>query len=238
MDELEFRRRVISDPKNRDAEVAEHVSDNPSQAKFIDEMLSLDARIEQAMRVDVPEDLADKILFQNSNNVVTPSFGKRALSIAASVAFAVGLAAGQLNWGALIAQPAYASLSQTAMEHVHAERPFTNALDEQAEMPQLNMKLQPFEFKFTEDFPYHVYYLNHCGFGESTAMHVEFAGEKGRVTLFITKISADSASQFSDETFAGELAPMGDATLIVVGEQDENLNAIVERLVSIIEPTS
>jgi hypothetical protein len=238
MDDLEFRRRVISDPKSRDAEVAQHAEANPSDAKFIDEMLSLDARIEQAMRVDVPEDLADKILFQNSNNVVKASFGKRALSIAASVAFAVGLAAGQLNWGALIAQPAYASITDTAMEHVHDERPFTNALDEQAGMPQLNMKLKPFEFQFTEEFPYHIYYLNHCGFGDSMAMHVEFAGEKGRVTLFITRIAADSAKQFSDDVYAGELMPMGDASLIVVGEQNEDLGAIVERLTSIIDPMS
>jgi hypothetical protein len=190
------------------------------------------------MRVDVPEDLADKILFQNSNNVVKASFGKRALSIAASVAFAVGLAAGQINWGAVIAPPAYASLSQTAMEHVYAERPFTDTVDEQANMSQLNMKLLPFEFQFKQNFPYHIYYLNHCGFGDTMAMHVEFAGDKGRVTLFITRIASDSANQFSDEKFAGEILPIGEASLIVVGERNEDLAAIVEQLSQMIKPVS
>ncbi len=60
MDELEFRRRVMSDPKARDPELLEATKTSEANAKYLDDILGLDARIEQAMKVDVPDDLADR----------------------------------------------------------------------------------------------------------------------------------------------------------------------------------
>lgn len=75
MDELEFRRRIMSDPKAKDAELLEALQQNERNAKCMDDILALDARIEQAMKVDVPDDLADRILFnQPESNVVKSDF--------------------------------------------------------------------------------------------------------------------------------------------------------------------
>jgi hypothetical protein len=240
MDDLEFRRQVMSDPKYRDNDILEAIGASEANSKFLDEALDLDAQILKAMKTDVPDDLADRILFHQPNdnsNVVRPSFAKRSMAVAASVAFAVGLFVGQVNWGNLIVAPAQASLASTAMEHVIEERGFIAPLDEQVGSFQINVKMQPFGLKFDQDFPYHVYYLNHCGFGHSNAMHMVFEGEKGRVTLFVTNIFEQDRSEFNKEGMAGIVEPLHNSSMVIVGEEGENVAKIAEKLTSIVIST-
>ncbi|WGV99479.1 DUF3379 family protein [Vibrio sp. YMD68] len=235
MDDLEFRRHVMSDPKQRDQDIIDAINSNEANAKFLDDVLDLDNRILKAMNVDVPEDLADKILFSQPDeepNVVRPNFVKRSMAFAASVAFAFGLLAGQLNWGNLLVSPAQASLADTAIKHVIDERDFISPLDERVGLFQINAKMLPFKMKFEDDFPYHVYYLNHCGFGDSNALHMVFAGEHGRVTLFITNISQEDRKVFDQKGMTGVVEPLANASLIVVGEEGENVAKIASSVIS------
>lgn len=66
MDDLEFRRRIMSDPKGRDDEIELAISQNSANAKFVDDILGLDAQLEKAMKVDVPDGLVDRVLFNQS----------------------------------------------------------------------------------------------------------------------------------------------------------------------------
>ncbi|MEZ9230819.1 DUF3379 domain-containing protein [Vibrio amylolyticus] len=237
MDDLEFRRQVMSDPKYRDNDILEAISSSEANSKFLDEVIDLDAQILNAMKTDVPDDLADRILFNQPNdtsNVVRPTFVKRSMALAASVAFAVGLFAGQVNWGNLLVPHAQASLANTAMEHVINEKAFIAPLDEQVGSFQINVKMQPFNMKFDQDFPYHVYYLNHCGFGDSNAMHMVFKGEKGRVTLFVTNIFEQDRNEFNKEGMTGIVEPMNNASMVVVGEEGEDVAKIAEKLTSMV----
>lgn len=233
MDELEFRRRIMSDPRCRDIDISGAIKDSEANSKFVDDILDLDKQIAKAMKIDVPDDLADRILFNQTStpdNVIRPSFAKRSMAMAASVAFAFGLLVGQVNWGNIVVAPAQASLANTAIEHVEAESPFTNRLDEQVDSTQINTKLQPFAFQFDQAFPYHVYYLNHCGFGNANALHMVFQGEQGRVTLFLTGIPSDQAQVFDNNTMDGVVEPIGQSSLILVGEKGEDVAKIAEKL--------
>ncbi len=233
MDDLEFRRQILSDPKARNEDLLKSIANSEANAKFADDMLNLDNQIANAMNVDVPDDLADRILFSqshSSNNVVRPNFTKRAMAMAASVAFIIGLSVGQFNWGNLVVSSAQASLEAEAMKHVVAEKPFVNAIDEEVDSSQINTKLKPFAYKFTEDFPYHVYYLNHCGFGNSNAMHMVFEGEKGKVTLFITNLESQESNIFYQDNMAGSITPIDNSSLIIVGDKDENVGEIAQKL--------
>lgn len=240
MDELEFRRRIMSDPKQRDSEINAALKANEQNAQFAEEILDLDKQIAKAMNVDVPEDLADRILFNQTSatkdNVVKPNFARRAMAMAASVAFMAGILVGQLNWGNLVVSPAQASLASTALEHVVAEKPFIENLDEHVKSSQINTKMMPFDHQLDENFPYHVYYLNHCGFGDSNALHMVFRGEKGKVTLFLTGIASNQTLDFNEDGMAGIVEPMGDTSMIVVGSEGENVAKIAENLAKIIKP--
>ncbi|NUW66698.1 DUF3379 domain-containing protein [Vibrio coralliilyticus] len=242
MDELEFRRRIMSDPKDRDSDILEAMKSNDANGKFADDILDLDAQIAKAMNVDVPEDLADRILFNQTSstesNVVRPNFAKRAMAMAASIAFVFGLLVGQVNWGNIVVSPAQASLADTAIKHVIDEKPFVEHLDENVASSQINAKMMPFDHQLGENFPYHVYYLNHCGFGKSNALHMVFQGEKGKVTLFLTGIASDKTVDFEEKGMAGVVEPVGQTSLILVGEEGEDVAKIAENLMTIIKPMS
>ena len=102
MDDLEFRRRVLSEPKQRTPDIIDAVASSEANSHFLDDVLSLDKQIHSAMNVDVPDDLADRILFNQTSSeeskVVRPTFARRAMAMAASVAFVAGLLVGQTHW--------------------------------------------------------------------------------------------------------------------------------------------
>ncbi len=240
MDDLEFRRRILSDPKQMDEEIMKALAENSANHKFVEDALDLDEKIKQAMHVEVPEDLADKILFKQTSGsiedkVVRPNFARKAMALAASVAFTAGLLVGQINWSNIIVSPAHATLADTAVQHVINEEPFVSHLDEDVSSAFINAKLSPLHFQFNKNFPYHVYYLNHCGFGSSNALHMVFQGKKGRVTMFITGIPSKQASDFDKEGLSGMVQPIGSASMILVGQQGEDITAIAEALMPIIQ---
>lgn len=241
MDELEFRRRIMSDPKQRDADIMAAINSSEANSKFADEVIDLDSQIAKAMKVDVPEGLADRILFNQSSqieesNIVRPNFARRAMAMAASIAFVAGLLVGQVNWGNIVVSPAQASLADTAIQHVEHEKPFVGQLDEQATASQVNSKMAPFEYQFDGGFPYHVYYLNHCGFGENNAVHILFRGEKGKVTMFLTKMVSKEDANFNKDGMTGVIVPLGDSSMIIVGDEGEDVSKIAKDLQKIIKP--
>ncbi|WGY46450.1 DUF3379 family protein [Vibrio sp. ABG19] len=238
MDELEFRRRILSDPKHRDKEIQQAISASDSHARYAEDILNLDAKIAEAMRVDVPDSLADRILFSHNavnDNVVRPRFMRRAMAMAASVAFVFGLLAGQVNWGNLLVPPAQASLAEMAVSHVLNEEGFVASIDEQVSSRQINAKMRPFHYQFDKSFPYHVYYLNHCGFGDSNALHVVFQGETGKVTLFLTHMPAEGKVNFNQNGMTGVIKPVGNMSLILVGGEGENVDKIARHLMPMIK---
>ena len=237
MDDLEFRRRILSEPKLRDSEINEAINFSSANQKFAEEILALDARIEQALNVDVPDDLAERILFSHTAKPEKHLFSRQMLAMAASVAFAFGIVIGQINWSSLLVTEAHANLADTAIEHVVHEAPFINKLDEKVNSQQINTKLQPFTYQFTENFPYHVYYLNHCGFGSSIALHMVFQGQKGKVTLFMTNITSEKSIDFNKDGLSGIIIPIENSSLILVGDEGENITALSKQLSSIIKPT-
>ncbi|MBF4335976.1 MULTISPECIES: DUF3379 domain-containing protein [Vibrio] len=240
MDELEFRRRVMSDPKQHDQEIIQAVSTSDTNRQFLEDILSLDATIATAMNVDVPDDLADRILFSQTtmaSNVIRPTFAKQAMTLAASIAFVFGLLVGQINWRNVLIPPAQASLMDTAIKHVIDEEGFVNQLDEQVNSTQINAKMLPFAYQLSSNFPYHVYYLNHCGFGKANALHMVFQGESGKVTLFFTGIASEQAVNFNEQGMAGIIEPVGDASLILVGENGEDVTNIAKKLMPMLKPS-
>ncbi|MFY2508095.1 DUF3379 domain-containing protein [Vibrio pectenicida] len=242
MDELEFRRRIMSDPKERDRDIVEAIKADSANSKFADDVLDLDTHIAKAMAVDVPEDLVDRILFSQTShsesNIIRPTFAKRAMATAASIAFVFGLLIGQVNWGNIVVPVAHASISDIAIKHVVDEKPFVARLDENVPSSQINAKMMPFDHQLGANFPYHVYYLNHCGFGDTNALHMVFQGEKGKITLFLTSIPSKQAVDFEQQGMTGVVEPLGNTSLILVGEEGENIANIAESIANIIKPMS
>ncbi|ELA9194674.1 DUF3379 family protein [Vibrio parahaemolyticus] len=66
MDDLELRRCILLDPKLKYDEILQALAASDANTKYIDDVLYLDAKIKQAMNVDVPKDLTNKLLFSQT----------------------------------------------------------------------------------------------------------------------------------------------------------------------------
>ncbi|MGO2281037.1 DUF3379 family protein [Vibrio casei] len=231
MDDLEFRRRLLSDPNDHSTQVIEKIRSNSHDRKYAESLTDLDNKIEQAMKVDVPDDLADKIIFSTSKSKPQINMTKKAFALAASVIFTVGLMVGQVNWGALIITPAHARLDSMAIHHIHEEAPFIKDVNEANNAQEMQAKLGTYSYALTSAFPYHIYYLNHCGFSpDHHALHMVFQGKKGRVTAFISNIAAPNASDFAKDGMKGTIIPLPQGSLVVVGNENEDISSIATKL--------
>ncbi|MGR5144498.1 DUF3379 domain-containing protein [Photobacterium sp. DNB23_23_1] len=229
MDDLEFRRRLLADPFDNSQDLAEARNESIANRKLSDELQQLDNKLEQAMKVDVPDDLADRILFHQSGQPSSNSFKPRTLvAMAASVAFVFGLFIGQYNQGVSASNPQL-EIAQIAMEHVKAEAPFIDGIDESVTLSQVNAKLTPFGSTFN-DIPGHVYYVNHCGFGNKNALHMVMDTPQGKVTVFVVPEQSPDITPFNDQSMKGVVVPVRNASLIVVGENGQDVSPVATTL--------
>lgn len=231
MDDLEFRRRILADPDDNSPEMIAARNSSIANRKLADELLQLDAKIESVLKVDVPDDLADRILFHQSGQPERDQSKMRFhLAIAASVAFVFGLLVGQFN--TLFSPAGHTSeIAQVAMEHIYSEASFIDKIDESVSLQQVNAKLTPFGYNLG-DLPGHVYYVNHCGFGGKNALHMVIGSDSGKVTVFIVPHPEQNMSSFSDNNLNGVVMPVQNASLIVVGSKGQDVNPIVQQLES------
>ncbi|MBL4830828.1 MAG: DUF3379 domain-containing protein [Aliivibrio sp.] len=239
MDDLEFRRRILANPHDKSHDILEALKGNSSNQQLVGELHHLDSLIEQTLDVEVPDDLADTILFrQAAETHVQEKSPRNYLAIAASVAFVCGLMIGQLNWRNVIIPTAQASLGDTALAHVVDEAGMTDIADEQVSLQQVNSKLAPFGQQFVHELPAHIYYVNHCSFtGIGAALHLVMQGEHDRITVFVVPTNSVKDYLFDDDHLKGEVVALSSAqghasSLIVVGDKAENLTAITKQLES------
>jgi hypothetical protein len=55
------------------------------------------------------------------------------------------------------------------------------------------------------------------------------------VTLFLTSIASEQAVQFNEQGMAGIIEPVGDASLILVGENGEDIANIAKQLMPMLK---
>ena len=70
MDDLEFRRTVMAEPNSKDPKIQQKVqqaanSDSSKQA-FLDEMRQFDDNLSAALKVDVPENLSERLILRQT----------------------------------------------------------------------------------------------------------------------------------------------------------------------------
>lgn len=153
-----------------------------------------------------------------------------------SISFFTGLVFSQLHWENIPFRNANASLADIAMKRVTRDYDFIKNIKENVSIHEINAKTLPFNYQFSENLPYDVHYLNHCGFGGEDALYLILKGNKGNISVFLTNVVSEeilSTNRGNKTTFT---MPIGDASIILVGEADENLNTVADKLKIIINP--
>ncbi|WP_265449075.1 DUF3379 family protein, partial [Aeromonas salmonicida] len=186
MDELEFRRRAITHPQEQTPEFLEAAQASPANRKHMDEMKQLDRHLHQAMEVEVPAGLAERILLRQAleaeaETVVPlpsrPRTSWRMLAMAASVAFLLGMSTRWLSWP--LTTQSELSLGQVAMAHVYGEEPFIKDVDEKVSLRTINAKMEKYGATLMGMDGMKVTYVNHCAFYQGPALHMVIQGKMG-----------------------------------------------------------
>ncbi|PAJ71774.1 hypothetical protein CJF42_24930 [Pseudoalteromonas sp. NBT06-2] len=220
MDELEFRRRLYAEPNENDPLIEAFAKKDADRHKFLNDIKQLDKDIVDALNIPVPENLADKLILNQAFESHRVAKQKRRvhLAIAASVAFCCSLL---INF---TIKQAPLNIGQHALAHVNHELKSLKATNKTYQLAQINTQLASFGGSIS-NFPGEITYSRFCDFDGQRSLHLVFQTELGPVTLFIVPSNNryDAQSQFNNERFNGEIYQTQKASLIMVGENGQNL---------------
>ncbi|WP_213995693.1 DUF3379 family protein [Arsukibacterium sp.] len=228
MADLTLRQALIADPLARSAEVAQAVATDPQLQQLQRQLLLDQARIKQALTLEVPDTLPLKLLRQQmllSQQTQKKRFAG-AIALAASVAFVAGLTLNWFNYG----YPGM-TLGQHALAHVYHEAPYMDQMLAPQSLDQVNAKLASFGAELS-DWQQAIIYANFCDFRGTRSLHLVMQTEHGLATVFVVPASNKLKFEhhFSDETYRGRSLALKTADLVVVSENDADLQQLPAKL--------
>ncbi|MBB1269563.1 DUF3379 domain-containing protein [Shewanella sp. SR44-3] len=225
MDDLEFRRHAYGEPSSQDEDFLHHLSLNPKDAALVRELNSLDAKLSQALKIDVADDFADKILLrqQISQHQTQRKTTGYMMAMAASVAFVVGI-----SFSLLKLTPV--NLSDNALAHIYHE-PRALSMDQNLAFEDVNFKLAGLtgmqNAKFVQQ-PGKIFFTTYCDFQGVQGLHLVMQGAHGKVTVFIVPIENRMVMEehFSDTKYQGLGFQTAGSYMLLVGEQAQDLKQV------------
>jgi len=229
MDDILFRHTAIATPCDKSKEFLDSVEANEQNKALVKEAKAFDAQLESMLKVPVPDNLADKILLEQSFAIENDkkSSNRWHIAIAASIAFIIGISLPSLS--SFTQSPL--DMGTVAMEHVIHEYYMTSKIDEKATLPMINAKLASYGGEVKSELG-EVTFVNFCDFKGTRALHMVMKGEMGPVTVFVVPSDAGFAekAEFHDQHLKGMTEKMGKADVVIVGEMDEPLNKVQQKL--------
>ena len=228
MDDLEFRRTVMAEPNSKYPETQQKVqqaanSDSSKQA-FLDEMRQFDDNLSAALKVDVPENLSERLILRqtleshNHNRRRTYSY----IAIAASIAFTLGLSFQFLA----LPENVNENLGTHSLNHLAHERGYLATANEINTLAQVNSKLARFGGQMKPQLASSLgepVFVNYCDFAGVTSLHLIYQTPEGRMSVFVAPSNSDIpfVSDFSDDNYIGKGLAFSKAHISVLGKDKQ-----------------
>ena len=223
MDDLAFRRQAYTDPACKDSAFIEQKNKSVENVNFVEDLQLLDGDLKQAMHIQPPEDLLERIkLRQALHHHQDMRKGALFWSMAASVliVFAVFFTLQPLNMHK-------SNLEQQVLSHIYHE---IDHLYEQQNrsLEQVNTLLSEFGRHLNASIG-SVNYLGSCEIAERRGVHMVVEGSAGPITvIMLPDLPVDSKRLINDKRFQGLIMPAGKGSVAVVGEKGESLELLQE----------
>ena len=211
---LDVRRQAGAEPRRLEPGVAEHLKGCATCAAFVRELQTLDARLERALAVPVPEGLEARIVLDASLKH-RPRLMRPWLAAAASMLLTLGLAV-------------------TAYQHQHpAGDDLAGAVVDHVRNPEESGALAP-DRSLIHDASYvqsafsragvrltggmdDLTYVHVCLFRGQRVVHLVAQGANGPVTiLLLPRIHVDKNMPVDEEGFHGVIVPAGSGSIAIV----------------------
>jgi hypothetical protein len=227
MDDLEFRRALLADPKCAEPLVLEAIANDPKKLALCNELKQLNQKMTEASRIKVPDGLAHRLLLRQSMAAHQQRRSRNKyiqLAMAASIAFVFGLSF--VFWQ----QSNVLSLSENAIAHVLHEGDYALGANEDISIQQVNLKLARFGGEFTSQVS-QVYYANYCDFNNVVSLHLVMQGESGKVSVFIVPHEqAYKTDNLTEGKWNSQSIDFSRASLVVVSEHASETVTMKEKL--------
>lgn len=216
MDDLEFRRRLYENPNSNDQELLQAVAADSKKQDFMRDLRKLDQKMYAASQIDVPADLASKLILRQTmhSHAVNKKRSRVHLALAASVAFVAGISFTMWQQSNLI------NMSEHAIAHVIAEGNYALGADEDISLQQVNAKLASFGGELSENVG-QIYYANFCDFDEVRSLHMVMNIDGQKVTVFVVPKGDgyDASGSLTQGNYESQSIELRKANLVVVGEE-------------------
>lgn len=227
MDELEFRRRVYADPDTIDPDVVRAAELDPEKRKFIEQMRQMNHGLKQAARVSVPDDLAHKLIWQQTAEDFSRRKRKQRwyIGVAASVALTMGIL-GTLWFTATPSQLEYHALAHVT--HVPKELPHSA---QPVNLNQVNAKLASFGGQLTAAIG-NIKVVNFCHLQATRSLHLILDTPQGKMSVFIVPPdkAAEIPARFGNQQYDGTSFGLQQASVMVVGAKGTNLDELAGKV--------
>lgn len=225
MDELNKKRLEKADPssKYRSMQETEYQALSKGEKDILKESLQFEKELQQVFAVDVPDNLADKILLsQRTSNRFQIFSIKPALSIAASITLVMFLIVGSND----------NKISTIALTHVYQELDHLVESTEIIDRKQLLIEIQQLGLELP-NLPNEISYAGKCVLGDKKGVHIVARVNNSPVTLFISGDSSEEKLEFHDNRFSGKIYPTEQGSIIIIGESVDDINQVYQQTRSI-----
>ena len=222
---LEFRREMLVNPARLGEQAEAHAHACPECRQHLERQRDFDARLYEALRVPVPDGIADRIL------VARGATGWRRRFLPWSLAASVLIVAG---WFALQGRPAIDhALGREALAHVAAE-PIAFTARETVPADFLPAALRDQGLQLARAVG-EVTYAKLCPFDGRVARHVVIATTEGPVTLFLSPDDPNRRSRVltEDGGMTALLRPARRGSVMIVAPQRTQAVALEQALLDV-----
>jgi hypothetical protein len=234
----DYKEALAADPSASFEGGAGHVATCESCAAFQAEMQSLDAKIAKALAIDVPDLKLPELPGIEDDNVVNLPFkSRRAFStpawigIAATVVLAAFIGVRMIDLG----PGSDLSLSDEVLAHFDHEPRALEATNVAVSDERFSSVVNPSIGTMDRNVGL-VTYAQSCVINGKRIPHLVIQGEKGPITLLLMpEEMIDGAMRLDGKGVNGVIIPMGDGSIAIIGERDEPLDEIEQRIIDSVE---
>jgi len=227
MDELEFRRRLLSNPATNDDEVIRQLAADPDKQRLQHELLLLDQQLKASLAVAVPADLADRLMLSQSLLEHKKNRQRRwYLAMAASVLLVAGLVHQRDHL-----YPSPDDVAGHALAHVYHEMKHLEDHNTLVDISTVNLLLADLGGQLNT-WPGTIRYARFCDFQGTRSLHLIFNTAQGPVTVFVLPKNhgLQQHGDFNDAQFHGYNIQLAKADLVFVAGKNQPLAAVATTL--------
>ncbi len=226
----EYRQALGEDPHFDGG--AGHLTECRDCQAYRQSMLALEAKIAKALELPVPELVMPELPEVEAGNVVALDSRRRIsppawLALAASIALVAIIGVQMFGSG-----PSFDSLGDEIVAHLDHEPKALRVTDDAVSGKRL-AKVVPANIANLDHSSGLITYAQTCVINGHKVPHLVIQGENGPVTvLLLPEERILNAEALEGESINGVLIPVGNGSIAIIGEKNENIEAIRENVVN------